>query len=95
MSRITLSRALEYAPDSWAARDTALEVPVAAEWLRIARDEVEQMCLGESEAIKAGDLWSKIGGGDVCNYARFLFWESRLEVLKDVPLFEVSIPTLA
>jgi hypothetical protein len=69
---------LEYPPDSREGIYTQLHTPAVAQWLRIARKGLEELCEAETEVYHAGDLWKASGGSDVCNSARMEFWKARM-----------------
>ncbi|XPS77784.1 hypothetical protein M3J09_009811 [Ascochyta lentis] len=74
----TLGLALENSPGTRRGKVSELHAPAAAQWLRVAGDEIERLCEEETEQIMAGDLWKCRGGTDMCNSARMAFWKSRL-----------------
>jgi hypothetical protein len=78
LSRVTLSMALEHSPATRLGKNVDLHVPAAAQWLRIAGEEVEQMCREGGGRVPPGDLWERRGGNDVCDLARLGFWRERL-----------------
>ncbi|OSS45656.1 hypothetical protein B5807_09490 [Epicoccum nigrum] len=69
--------ALEQRSDSRLGRNSELHAPAAAQWLRIAGDEIEQLCKG-TETWPEGQLWKDHGGTNRCDGARLTFWKSRL-----------------
>ena len=74
----TLAMALEHSPDTREGRNTTLHAPAAAQWLRIAGDELSTACADGSRRFPAGDLWSSQGGSERCDSVRLQFWRSRL-----------------
>jgi hypothetical protein len=70
--------ALEFPPDSMLGKNIDVHVPAAAQWLRIAGEQVEEMCAEGKVRARAGDLWLAKGGSDVCDTARLGFWRERL-----------------
>ncbi|KAF1830462.1 hypothetical protein BDW02DRAFT_534015 [Decorospora gaudefroyi] len=80
-SPLTLAMALEYSPTTRPGKNVDLHVPAAAQWFRIAGDELERLCRDGTERFHAGDLWTSSGGGDVCDLARLQFWKARMAEL--------------
>lgn len=72
-----LFMALEQRSGSRIGRNAELHAPAAAQWLRIAGDEIEQLCKG-TETWPEGQLWKDCGGTSLCDGARLAFWKSRL-----------------
>ncbi|KAF1849219.1 uncharacterized protein K460DRAFT_415625 [Cucurbitaria berberidis CBS 394.84] len=72
---MALSIALEHSPDTRLGQNAELHAPAAAQWFRIARDELETLCIKGTERFYPGDLWA---GGDVCDRARLQFWMTRM-----------------
>jgi hypothetical protein len=70
--------ALEFPLDSLLGKNIDVHVPAAAQWLRIAGEQVEEMCAEGKVRARAGDLWLAKGGSDVCDTARLGFWRERL-----------------
>ncbi|CAE7188779.1 hypothetical protein P3342_008998 [Pyrenophora teres f. teres] len=77
----TLVMALEQSPSTREGQNVELHAPAAAQWLRIAQDEIEKLCNDKTERFTAGDLWANRGGGEVCDNARLQFWKSRMAEL--------------
>lgn len=75
---VTLAMALEQPPNSRLGRNSELHAPAAAQWLRIAGDEIERLCEQGTERMGPGDLWKDRDDAEVCNSARLAFWKSRL-----------------
>ncbi|KAH7138740.1 hypothetical protein B0J11DRAFT_515198 [Dendryphion nanum] len=80
--RVTLAMALEYSRDTRLGKNVNIHAPAAALWLRVARDEVEGMCMKGDQCIDAGDLWLERGGSNVCDMVRLQFWHERLVELE-------------
>jgi hypothetical protein len=78
LSFVTLSMALEHPPNSRLGRNSELHAPAAAQWLRIAGVEIEELCRKETARMGPGDLWKGRDDADVCNGARLAFWKSKL-----------------
>lgn len=77
-----LVMALEEPLSSRLGRNSALHVPAAAQWFRLAGHEIARRCEQGSERCWAGDLWKGRGDDDkVCSSARLAFWKSRLAEL--------------
>ena len=70
--------ALEKSPDSHGGKYIKLHIRACAQWLRIAEDDLEEVCKAATETYEAGDLWKACGGNDVCNSARLEFWKARM-----------------
>ena len=70
--------ALEEPSGSRIGRNSELHASAAAQWLRIAGDEIEQLAEEETETWPEGQLWKDRGGSDLCDGARLAFWKSRL-----------------
>lgn len=81
LSFATLHMALEYSPGSRTGRNIELHAPAAAQWLRIAGDEIERLCQEGTESMYPGDLWEDRDNAEVCNNARLAFWKARLTEL--------------
>lgn len=77
----TLVMALEYSAETNVGRNVACHVPAAIQWLKIAGDELERLCVAGTEHWGDGDLWEAEGGGIVCDEARWRFWNARLAEL--------------
>ena len=77
----TLSIALEQSPSTRWGQNVGLHAPAAAQWLRIAENELARVCAEGGEKYPAGDLWKDKGGNDVCDSARLQFWRARLREL--------------
>jgi len=75
----TLAVALEHSSETRLGRNSELHAPAAAQWLRIAGEEVERICAEETQQFMMGDLWQSHGGTEVCDSARLAFWKSRLK----------------
>lgn len=75
----TLSMVLEYSPNTRLGQNVKLHVPAAAQWLRIAENEIERLCKGGTERMDTGDLWVGSGGGEVYDSAGLQFWRARIE----------------
>lgn len=73
-----LPMALEHSPETRLGKNAELHAPAAAQWLRLAVDEIEELCAERNERMVAGDLWVAKGGSDVCDLARLQFWKERL-----------------
>ncbi|KAF2995804.1 hypothetical protein E8E13_000632 [Curvularia kusanoi] len=74
----TLAMATEQSSDSRLGRNSGLHAPAAAQWLRIAGREIEQLCKEETELWPMGKLWEEKGGLKVCDGKRLAFWRDRL-----------------
>ncbi|KAF2123510.1 hypothetical protein P153DRAFT_328083 [Dothidotthia symphoricarpi CBS 119687] len=74
----TFKMALENSPETRVGKNVHLHVPAAAEWFRIAGDEIEKLCKDGTETKHPGDLWVSQGGGEVCDSARLSFWKKRM-----------------
>lgn len=61
-----------------------MHVPAATQWMRIAGNEVEKMCVDGRESMNAGDVWVHRGGGEGCDVRRLGFWMERLVELGDM-----------
>jgi len=79
----TLAMALEYSAETSVGKNAVCHVPAVMEWLRIAGDELERLCVSGEEPWRGGDLWLAEGGGRVCDEARWKFWRARLVELVD------------
>jgi hypothetical protein len=76
---VTIVLALEQSHESRWGKNVDLHIPAAAaEWFRIAGDEIEELCKNETETMNPGDLWASQRGGEVCDRARLSFWKKRL-----------------
>ncbi|RMZ74432.1 hypothetical protein GMOD_00003469 [Pyrenophora seminiperda CCB06] len=81
LARVTLMMALEHSPESRLGKNVNLHIPAAAEWFRIAGDEIERLCKNQAETMSPGDLWARLGGGEMCDSARLSFWKKRMSEL--------------
>jgi hypothetical protein len=81
---MTLVTALEHSPETHRGKNVDFHVPAAAEWFRIAGDEIEKLCRDKTEKLPPGDLWASQGGGEVCDSARLNFWKKRMLELAPV-----------
>jgi hypothetical protein len=81
LSLVALSTAFEFSPETRSGRNSELRVPAAAQWLRIAGDQIESLCANGTERMPAGDLWTSTGGGEICDKARLQFWKTRMAEL--------------
>ncbi|KAH6615373.1 hypothetical protein C7974DRAFT_367648 [Boeremia exigua] len=74
----TLAMALEWSGETWLGKNAELHAPAAAQWLRIAGKEIDEVCKEGREQTGRGDMWEKRGGGLECDAARLGFWRERL-----------------
>ncbi|KAF2196096.1 hypothetical protein GQ43DRAFT_445421 [Delitschia confertaspora ATCC 74209] len=74
----TMAMALEYSPDTRLGKNIELHAPAAAQWLRIAGDEIDRLCRDGTQRMAIGDLWAGSGGSEVCDSARLQFWRARI-----------------
>jgi hypothetical protein len=72
-----LATTLETSSDRWNFHKE-LWLPAAAEWMRIAGDEIEKICRSGEQKCRVGDLWEAEGGEEICDMRRFEFWRKRL-----------------
>jgi hypothetical protein len=71
----TLAVTLESSSDAWNFhKDWWL--PAAAEWMRIAGNELARVCASGKKSYPPGDLWKTEGGGKVCDKRRHIFWKA-------------------
>jgi len=73
--------ALEYSAETSIGRNVACHVPAAIQWLKIAGDLIESLCVSGMEHWCGGDLWEAEGGGVVCDEVRWRFWRARFAEL--------------
>lgn len=77
----TMIMALEDEPETNTVGNVDLHGPAAAQWFRIAGDEIERLCSLGTERYACGKLWERNGGTEVCDNARLQFWRMRLAEL--------------